>query len=43
MSHPVNWFKRVGWVAALWLAGVACMALIALAVRVAMHWAGMKS
>jgi Protein of unknown function (DUF2474) len=43
MAPRVDWVKRVAWVVALWLGGVAAMALIALLIRLAMHWAGMRS
>jgi len=39
----VNWPERVGWLLLLWLASVGALGLLALAIRVLMHWAGMKS
>jgi hypothetical protein len=36
------WFKRVGWLLALWLGGVAALAVVALLLRLAMHAAGMR-
>lgn len=39
----VNWLKRVGWLLLLWLASVGVLGVLALAIRVLMHWAGMKS
>jgi hypothetical protein len=36
------WLRRAGWMAALWLSGVAALALVALALRVLMHAAGLR-
>jgi hypothetical protein len=36
------WLRRLGWFAALWLAGVAALAVVAWLLRVLMHAAGMK-
>jgi hypothetical protein len=36
------WMRRVGWFAALWLAGVAALGAVAWVLRVAMHAAGMR-
>jgi hypothetical protein len=36
------WLRRLAWLAALWLGGVAALGLVALALRVLMHAAGMK-
>jgi hypothetical protein len=36
------WLRRVGWLLALWLGGVAALGIVALAVRVLMHAAGMR-
>ena len=38
-----NWPPRVGWLLLLWLASVGVLGVVALAIRVLMHWAGMKS
>jgi hypothetical protein len=37
------WAKRVGWLALLWLAGVATVGAVALLIRLAMAAAGMTS
>ena len=34
--------RRLAWFVALWLAGVAALALVALVLRVLMHAAGMR-
>ncbi len=39
----VNWPQRVGWLLLLWLASVGALGLLALALRMLMHWAGMKA
>lgn len=36
------WIRRVGWLLALWLGGVAALGAVALALRVLMHAAGMR-
>jgi hypothetical protein len=36
------WMRRLGWLVALWLAGVAMLAAVALLLRVLMHAAGMR-
>jgi hypothetical protein len=36
------WLRRLGWMAALWLAGVAALGLVAWLLRVLMHAAGMR-
>ena len=36
------WLKRLAWFAGLWLGGVAALGLVALALRAAMHAAGMR-
>ena len=36
------WLRRVGWLVALWLAGVAALGVVAWVLRVAMHAAGMR-
>jgi hypothetical protein len=38
-----RWIRQLGWMVALWLGGVAALALVALVLRVAMHAAGMRS
>jgi hypothetical protein len=38
----VLWLRRLGWMLALWLAGVAALGLVAWLLRVLMHAAGMK-
>jgi hypothetical protein len=35
------WMRRLGWLAALWLAGVAALGIVAWLIRVLMHAAGM--
>ena len=37
------WAKRVGWLALLWLGGVAAVGALALLIRLGMHAAGMRS
>jgi len=37
------WAKRVGWLALLWVAGVAALGLVAVLIRVAMRVAGMTT
>jgi hypothetical protein len=36
------WLRRLGWFAALWMAGVAALGLVAWVLRVAMHASGMR-
>jgi hypothetical protein len=36
------WMRRLGWMVALWLAGVAALGAVAWLLRVLMHSAGMK-
>jgi len=36
------WLRRVGWLLALWLGGVAALGAVALALRMLMHAAGMR-
>jgi hypothetical protein len=36
------WLQRVGWLVALWLGGVVALGLVALALRVLMHAAGLR-
>lgn len=38
----LRWLRRLGWFAALWLAGVAALGLVAWVLRIGMHAAGMK-
>jgi hypothetical protein len=42
MGRPPLWMRRLGWLVALWLAGVAMLAAVALLLRVLMHAAGMR-
>lgn len=37
------WMKRLAWLVGLWVGGVATLALVALALRLFMHAAGMRS
>jgi len=37
------WLRRLGWLVALWAAGVAALAAVALLLRLVMHAAGMRS
>jgi len=39
----VDWPERVGWLLLLWLASVGALGLLALALRMLMHWAGLKT
>lgn len=43
MARPRLWLRRLGWMAALWAGGVAALAAVALALRLLMHLAGMRS
>ncbi len=36
------WLSRLGWMTALWAAGVAALGVVALLLHVAMHAAGMR-
>jgi len=36
------WLRRIGWLFALWIGGVAALGAVALALRVLMHAAGMR-
>jgi hypothetical protein len=36
------WLRRLAWLVALWLGGVAALGVVALVLRVLMHAAGMK-
>ena len=36
------WLRRLGWVALLWLGGVASLSLAAFLIRIVMHAAGMR-
>ena len=36
------WLRRLAWMAALWVAGVATLAAVASLIRVMMHAAGMR-
>ena len=40
---PRRWGRRLAWLAGLWLASVCALAVVALIIRVVMHWAGMRS
>lgn len=40
---PPLWLRRLGWLAALWAAGVAALAAVALLLRLLMHAAGMRA
>lgn len=37
------WLRRLGWLVALWTAGVAVLAAVALLLRLVMHAAGMRA
>lgn len=37
------WLRRLGWLAALWAAGVAALGAVALLLRLLMHAAGMRA
>lgn len=37
------WLRRLGWLLLLWLGGVAALGLVAFALRLLMHAAGMRS
>jgi hypothetical protein len=41
MRRNLPWLRRLGWMAALWLAGVGMLALVALLLRLLMRAAGM--
>jgi len=36
------WMRRLGWLLALWLAGVAALGMLAWLIRILMHAAGMR-
>jgi hypothetical protein len=36
------WIRRLGWLIALWLGGVAALGVVALVLRLFMHAAGMR-
>jgi hypothetical protein len=36
------WMRRLGWLVALWMGGVAALGIVAWLLRVFMHAAGMK-
>jgi hypothetical protein len=36
------WLRRFGWMAALWVGGVAALGVVAFALRVLMHAAGLR-
>jgi hypothetical protein len=36
------WVRRLGWLVALWLAGVAALGIVAWLIRLLMHAAGMR-
>jgi hypothetical protein len=40
-SPSPRWRTRLAWLAALWLGGVATMALVTVLLRWLMHWAGL--
>lgn len=42
MRQKPTWLRRLGWMVALWAAGVAALGAIALALRLLMHAAGMR-
>jgi hypothetical protein len=44
MSMPLRslWLRRLGWMLALWLAGVAALGAVAGLLRLLMHAAGMR-
>jgi hypothetical protein len=41
MRSNAPWLRRLGWMVALWLAGVGMLALVALLLRLLMRAAGM--
>ncbi|MFL6674364.1 MAG: DUF2474 family protein [Massilia sp.] len=42
MRPARTWLRRLGWLAALWAAGVAALGIVAFALRLLMHAAGMR-
>lgn len=36
------WLRRIGWLVVLWAAGVVALGLVALALRLVMHAAGLR-
>jgi hypothetical protein len=36
------WLRRLGWLVALWIGGVAALGAVAIVIRLLMHAAGMK-
>ena len=43
MRGVPQWLRRIGWMVLLWLAGVAALGVVAVALRLLMHAAGMRS
>jgi hypothetical protein len=39
---PREWLRRLAWLVALWLASVAALGIVAFALRLLMHAAGMR-
>jgi hypothetical protein len=42
MRRSPLWLRRLGWLVALWCAGVGMLAVVALLLRLLMHAAGMR-
>ena len=42
MATRRRWLRQLGWMALLWLGGVATLALVAFLIRIVMHAAGMR-
>jgi hypothetical protein len=42
MAARRQWMRRLGWMALLWMGGVASLALVAFLIRIIMHAAGMR-
>ena len=38
-----NWFRRIGWLALIWVASVAALFVVALLFRVVLGWAGLTA
>ncbi|SEE54724.1 MULTISPECIES: DUF2474 domain-containing protein [Pseudomonas] len=42
-SEPARWYRRLGWLVLIWLGSVLALGVVAGALRLLMHAAGMNS